>query len=219
MTGVEGHLFDEPQMQVLLKAPLQQVGGLGIVDPGQQHCVDLHGGEAGGLRAVDAFEHSSEEWAPGHGFEDLRIDRVERDVDAIQSRFLQPRGTFVQTDRVRRQCDVRSRLQRRDPGDDVVDVLAGQGFAAGEPHLVDAELLHRDAHEADDFVAGHRGVARHELDAFFRHAVRAAQVAEVRERDAEVASAPIEGVEQSVFAVRGEFLARVDRRSSQHRHG
>src|SRR5699024_5997511 len=143
--------------------------------------VDLHRIESGGLRSVDALEHTAEEGTSGHGLEGLGIDGVERDVDAVETGLLECGGPFVETDRVRRQGDIWPRLQCGDYGDDLVDVLAGQRLTAGETDLIDTELLNGDAHEAHDLVTGHRGIPGHELDAFGGHAVGAAQIAEIGE--------------------------------------
>ncbi|SIJ07019.1 Uncharacterised protein [Mycobacteroides abscessus subsp. abscessus] len=95
--------------------------------------------------------------------------------------------------------------------------MAGERFAAGEPDLVDAEALDADAGEADDLLGAHRGVAGHELDAFGGHAVAAAEIAEVGERDAQVAGTPTEGVEQRILGVLGERRSRIEGGSPQDR--
>ena len=95
--------------------------------------------------------------------------------------------------------------------------MAGERFAAGEADLVDAEALDADAGEADDLLGAHRGIPGHELDALGGHAVAAAEIAEVRQGDAQVAGTATEGVEQRILAVPGEGRPRIERRSPQHR--
>ena len=69
---------------------------------------------------------------------------------------------------------------------DVGQPATQQRLAAGEPDLADAELLHADAHQPDDLVVGERLLGRQPVEALGGHAVVAAQVAPVGQRDAQV---------------------------------
>src|SRR5437879_8235016 len=72
-------------------------------------------------------------------------------------------------------------------------VLAQQGLAAGQAHLVHAELR-EDAGQRVDLLEREDGLARQPGVLLLRHAVLAAQVAPVRDRNAQAAERPAEGV-------------------------
>ena len=77
------------------------------------------------------------------------------------------------------------------------EAAAQQWFATGEAQLVHAQIAHRDRDEADELVVGELLVARHPVEAFGRHAVRAAEVAAVGQGDAEVGGDPPECVDEA----------------------
>ncbi len=174
MSRVEGHLLDEPQGEVVLEAPLEQVGSLMVVDTGQEHGVDLHRVEAGGLRPLDAGEDPVEKGrrviSANVSGSTVSSETLIRSRPASRDRWARLSSPIAFVVR----GDVRPRPQGGDPGDDVGDVVAGEGFAAGEPDLVDAEAFDADAGEADDLLGAHRGIAGHELHALGGHAVAAA---------------------------------------------
>ena len=68
-----------------------------------------------------------------------------------------------------------------------VEVLAKERLAAGEPHAVDAEVG-EDSDEARQFFKGEQFLARQPDVILFRHAVDAAQIAAVGDRDAQAAA-------------------------------
>ena len=82
--------------------------------------------------------------------------------------------------------------------DELGQVGAQRGLAAGQPQLAHAEARDEPA-EACDLLERHDLVARQELEAgaehLARHAVAAAEVTAVRDRDAEVAQRPPEDIE------------------------
>ena len=78
----------------------------------------------------------------------------------------------------------------RGAADDVDQPAAHQRLAAGEAHLADAEVLDRDADQPDDLVVGEHLVVGQPVEALGGHAVGAAQVAAVGQRDAQVGGHP-----------------------------
>ena len=93
----------------------------------------------------------------------------------------------------------RARAVRRD---DVDQAAAQQRLAAGEAHLGDAEPLDRDADQPDDLVVGEQLVVGQPVQALGRHAVRAAQVAAVGQRDPQVGRDPAEAVARAALVTR-----------------
>src|SRR5690606_17557607 len=83
--GVEGHPLDEPDGDAPLAAEGGQVDDLVVVDAPHDDDVDLHRGQAGLERGVDALEHVVELVAPGQLDEPVPPQRVERDVDPPQA--------------------------------------------------------------------------------------------------------------------------------------
>ncbi len=83
-------------------------------------------------------------------------------------------------------------LERLGAGDDVGQAPAQQWLSAGEPDLADAELLDTDADQADDLVVGEGLLGGQPVQALGGHAVAAAEIAAIGQRDAQVGGhAPI----------------------------
>ena len=93
---------------------------------------------------------------------------------------------------------VSSASSSREHRDQLLDVAADERLAAGE-----ADLLHAERHgrprDARDLVEVEQLLAVEEpvvvAEHLLRHAVRAAEVAPVRDRDPQVAKGPAEGIE------------------------
>ena len=103
--------------------------------------------------------------------------------------------------------------------DQVRQVAPDERLAAGDPELLDAER-HEDAGEPRDLLEGQHLVARQErvvaAEDLLRHAVGAAEVAAVRDRDPQVAQRPTErvgdsgtSVERVLRRLHGAMVARV----------
>ncbi|MNI72362.1 hypothetical protein D3C73_1283010 [compost metagenome] len=83
-----------------------------------------------------------------------------------------------------------------DAGNDIHQVGADQGLAASQAELTYAQGVDAHTDNADDFVFGHHGLFREPFQALGRHAVRAAQIAFVRQGQAHVRCAPTIAVPQ-----------------------
>ena len=106
---IQRHLLDEPELDLLGHSPAQQVESFMIIDAAHQHRVDLDGVKAGLPRSGDSGEHVGQSPPPAEPDERIRIKGVQRDVDPAQpcrGQLLCARG---QSDRVRRQRDLRRR--------------------------------------------------------------------------------------------------------------
>ena len=101
---------------------------------------------------------------------------------------------------VRRQGDVESLVERGERGDEVLEIAAQQRLASGDPQLADAEL-DEDPSDAFDLLEGEELAPREEAvvvpEDLLGHAVDAAEVAAVGDRDAQVAYRATECVDDS----------------------
>ena len=154
MLGVERHLLDEAQLVAALEAPLEQLGCLGVVDTAQQHRIDLHRCQSHCLRRLEPADDVVEPVAPGDRAERVRPDRVEADVDPVESRLGERRRDALEADAVGRHRDAWPRVEVRRTPDDVGEAATDQRLAPGEPHLVDPEMPDGDVDEAQDLVVG-----------------------------------------------------------------
>ncbi len=126
----------------------------------------------------------------------LAAHGVEADVDPVESRLGQRTGRPLQAERVRGQGRLGRGRERLGAAHDVDQAAAYQRLSPGEAHLPDAELLDTDPDQPHHLVVGERLVGRQPVESLGRHAVRAAQVAPVGERDPQVRGHAPEGVHQ-----------------------
>jgi hypothetical protein len=113
--------------------------------------VDLHRLEAGCLRGEDALDHLVDAVAPRQLPEALRVERVEADIDAPQSRLVQLARLGRQQQAVRGQADVLDAWHGADHLDQPRQAAAQQRLAAGQTDLVDAQGRY-DFDEAGDLL-------------------------------------------------------------------
>ena len=146
-----------------------------------------------------------------HRTERRVVQRVEADRDAVEPRRLQgPRPLRRQQRAVGGHGDVVEAVDAGEHLDQLLEVAAQQGLAAGQAHLLDAEADEqtreaRDLLEAQQLVARQEGVVA--AEDLLRHAVGAAEVAAVRDRDAQVMQRPVERIEYGWFAVGHSVLS------------
>jgi hypothetical protein len=126
------------------------------------------------------------------------VDRVEADGHAPQPRSGQRRRLLRQQGAVRRQCQV-ERVDRGEPCDQDLEIAAEERLAAGDPHLLHTVCHERPRHAVDLFE-GQELLAVHEAvpaaEHLLGHAIDAAEVAAVRDRDPQVAERAAERVER-----------------------
>jgi hypothetical protein len=166
--------------------------------------VDLDRAEAGALGGVDAAQHVGDrEVGVVHAPEDPVVDRVEADRDAAEPGRLQGRRLAREDRAVGRQREVETlAVGARELGqhrDQPLEVAAQERLAAGEADLLDA-VGDEQARDANDLLEGEQRRVRQEavvaIEDFLRHAVAAAEVAAVGDRDAQVAQRPMQAVEE-----------------------
>ena len=163
-----------------------------LVQPALHDDVDLDREPGRGGR-VDPGEHARDrEVDVVHRAEDLVVERVEADRDPREPRVGERLRLLREERRVRRQRDVEVVAERRQPGDQELEVAAQQRLAARDAQLLHAEV-DEDARDPLDLLEGEELAARQEAvvvaEDLLRHAVHAAEVAAVGDRDAEIADA------------------------------
>ncbi len=133
-----------------------------------------------------------------HALEDRIVECVEADRHPLQSDSAKGSRLLLQQRTVGRQRDLESG-DRRKLLDQPVDAMPQQRLAAGQ-----ADLLHaacgEDTGDARDLFEGQQIGARQErivaAEHRLRHAIHAAEVAAIGDRDAQVAHRPAEGIEE-----------------------
>ena len=218
--AIEWHVFDEAQFEAALEAPREELGRFVLVRAGLENGVDFDGTQPGCACGLDALEDAVEERAASHCLKRFVMRRIKRNVDAVKARSHQSFGAFFEADRVGRERDVGPGIEGGDFGDDVGEVVSRERLAARETHFPDSELLHADADEPRDLFDAHELRFLEELEAGLGHAVGAAEVAEIREGDAQVARRTPEGVDERARCGapfgRGRFLDGVHGAGLRH---
>src|SRR5439155_18140492 len=152
-----------------------------------------------GLRRLDAGEHPGDrEVDVVHRTEDRVVERIQAHGDAREPGVPEGARLVREQRAVRREREVEL-ADGGELGDEHLEIAAQGRLAAGEPHLADAQAG-EDPHEALDLLEAQDLVARQELvplaEDLLRHAVDAAEVAPVGDRDPQVVERPAEGVER-----------------------
>ena len=193
------HVLDEAQDVAAALEVAREVDGGVVVDAALDHGVDLDRAQPGRGGRVDAVEDGRNgDFDVVHVAEDRVVERVEGDRDAVEAGVRQRLRELRQQRAVGGQRDVDVRRGLAELGDERRQVGAQRRLAAGQPQLAHAEAGDESAEACDllerqDLVAGQELEVRAEHLA--RHAVAAAEVAAVGDRDAQVAQRPPEDIE------------------------
>src|SRR6478672_9033284 len=216
--GADVHELDEAQDDAGAAEVLGHVQHRTVVHVALYDHVDLDG-ETGLLRGLDALEHAGNREADVvHGLEDVVVEGVEADGDTVEAGIAERPGLCRQQGAVGGQGEVGEALrpQRGEHRDQRLEVAAEQRLAAGEADLGDAGGQEQpgqtlDLLEAQQLLAAqeHEVVPEHLL----RHAVGAAEVAAIGDRDAQIAERPCESVGQCRHLLK-EYPSRRFRPSS-----
>ncbi len=177
---------------------LQQRRHRVVVAAAAHHRVDLDRCQAGVERGGDAVEHLLEAAeAAAHVREHLGVERVEAHRDAPQAVALQFRGVLGEQHPVGGEREIVDALDHRQLADQFREPRTQQRFAPGETQLAHAERGRgtRHAHdflEAEPLAGAQEAIAV--VEGLPRHAVRAAEIAAVHHREAQVVHRPAEPV-------------------------
>ena len=153
------------------------------------------------LRGGEAGEDVVEPVAVGELLEPVAVDGVEADVDPVQAGRGQRRRDPGEADGVGGQADLGARRAARSRP---ATMPTRPGRSSGSPPVnrtsLDAELLDADADQPDDLLVGEHLDLRQPVQALGRHAVGAAQVAAVGQRDPQVGGDAAVPVDQPAAA-------------------
>ena len=155
----------------------------------------------GGIHAVEDARHGEVDAV--HRAEHGVVQRIQADRHAPEARIGERAGQRTERGPVRRERQVErpavrspERGQRRDERG---ELAPDERLAARDPQLLDAQCHERasralDLLEAQDLVLGQERVVATEH--FLGHAIRAAEVAAIRDGDAQVVERPSERIER-----------------------
>ncbi len=205
------HELDETHDMPAATEALHQRDHLALVDAALDDGIDLQPLEAGRHRGVDAGQHLADPAASsGHLGEHLRIQRIQADGDAPQAGLVQGLRLLGEQHAVGGQRDVLQARNDGQPAHQFGQALAQQGLTAREPEFAHAQS-HEGAHQGLDLVEGKalRGVRAVVFGhAVRRHAVAAAEVAGVDDRQAQVVQRTPQQVVRRRRAVHGSSTRR-----------
>ena len=214
------HVLDEAQDHARSRAPSAAIGTMLVsLMPRRTTMLTLTGASPASHRGVDAVEHPRDrEVDPVHRAEDGVVERVEADRDPPQPGLGERPGQRAQGRAVRRQRQV-ERARRRAAGCAAsIAIRSGRSRrTSGSPPVIRSFSTPSPTNGAGhpvDLLERQDLVARQELvvpaEDLLGHAVGAAEVAAVGDRDAQVAHRPAERV--------GHARAPVEGRRLVHRH-
>ena len=140
---------------------------------------------------VDARKHVLDLSETRHVGELCGIERVERDVDARETGILQIGRHLGEQYAIGRERNVLDSRRSGDLAYEVNHAFADEWLATCETHPANARLR-RAAREVGDLLDAQDGLVRSERHALLGHAVYAAQIAAICQRDAQIVNlAPV----------------------------
>ena len=167
----------------------QQVGASWSLTPRSSTVLILTGCSPAGLAAASPASTSGSR-SPGQRGEGVRVERVEEMLTGPARPPPVAGGLASPIPLVVSAIDGRGRSAAI-PATHDLQVPAQQRLAAGEPDSGDAQPVHRDPIRPQDLLVGEQLVGRQPVEPFGRHAVGAAQVAPVGQRDPQVPGRPV----------------------------
>ena len=180
----------------LIGAPVDQREKLIFVEAfeGDGVDLDLH---PGGLRGLDAVEHLGQAAPAGDFSKFRRVQRVERDVDALDPALGEFGGVFRQLAAVGGQREFFQRTRGKVPrhgAEEGHDALADKWFAACDPQLLHPGCDEGRAQPVKLFQRQEVGLGQE--GHVFGHAIGAAEIAAVGDRNAQIADRAGERVDK-----------------------
>src|SRR5437899_2114222 len=209
--GIERHELDEADHVRLAARQLRERDHF---DFGEiAHGDDVHLDRRDARIAFELFEtgqHFIQPATAGDLVEAVVLQCVQADVDALQARLGQRSGQRAQQEAIGGQAQA-AHWQARHALDQLREPRPQRRFTARQADLFDPQL---DGHPGDalDLVKRQYGVALEPLHTLLGHAVDAAEVAPVCDRDAQIADAPTVAVDQTPCTRHVPRLVRHQRR-------
>ena len=180
----DGHIFDKSQMNGAVDG--QPCEGRHILaEPAHNNAVDLNGLKAPSQRRVDARHGLLEPAQARYLSKQRRVERVERNVDAVKPGIFELRRQLGQQGAIGGERDVLDLRDRADVTNKRNDTTADQRLAARQAHAANALPRHQ-VHKAGDFLGAEQLIVRAGRHAIGRHAVNAAEIALVGNGNAQV---------------------------------
>ena len=188
--AADRHEFEKPHRASALHGERRQAFDLAVIPAAQDHGVQLHGRQASRLRPSDAAERPPERAAAGQRCVRFLVETRQADIDPAQAGA--PKGGRLagQGLPVGREGQVRNSLAREHPHQ-ADHVRADERLAAGDVDFGEVEPRLRDADEVKNFLKRQDFLVRQFGHAFGRHAMDAAELAAVRDRDAQGERLPL----------------------------
>ena len=165
-----------------------------VVHSADEHGVHFYGTQRRGLRRVDPGDHLIECLRARDALEFLAVERIEADIDAVHARGDEPVAALGQQVAVRGHRKVLN-AERFQPRDEILDAGANQRLAARDANFADAHA-DQNAHQSLVFVPCEQIARRHVLFRVGGAAIDAAEIAAVRDRDAQVGDLAAEFVSE-----------------------
>lgn len=190
------HLLDKADIDALGAGERHQVEHLVVVAPLEDHGVELDARETGLPGGADAVDHPGQVAGAGQGAEARRVQGVEADVEAPEAALAQGPGVLDQARAVGGHGEIAQPRQGADLTDQGLDAALDQRLAAGEADLLRAELDEDPAQGGHLLQGQHLGAGQE--GHLLGHAVDAAEVATVGDRQANVAHGAAEAVDQTL---------------------
>ena len=217
VVGVERHELDEAHLVRMLAREPRERQHLVLGEAAHRDGVDL---DRVGLRErgerLEAREHPRQRVAARHLEEAVALERVDRDVEALDAGVDERRGVALEQEAVRRDREV---LDARDRA----SIAASRGKSrrtSGSPPVRRTSCTPISRQQRDDAARSPRSVrtalALEPRQALGGHAVLAAEVAAVGDRDAHVADVAAVTVDEG-FAHDGQATGRDELRRPPRR--
>ena len=194
------HKFDESQDVFRVVEVLREVDNEVVVDAFLNDRVDFYGAKARLFGSADAFEYAlGAMGATAHEIKGLVVNRVEAHGEAVQTGVFEALRFGGEEIAIGGEGEVLYAVDLREFGDEGFEVSTQEGFAAGDPDFVDAEI-DKNSGEAGDFFKGEDFCFGKKFVLFAKdlggHAIGAAEIAFVGDRDTQVADGALQCVEE-----------------------
>ena len=183
--GAERHQFDEAHLPVVLKRQPRQLDHIVVVVAARNDRVHFHGRETRGFGRLDAAPNGLRVEEAHQSLSALRIQRVQMDVDPFQPRILERLRQFIEQQAIGRHAQIVRAVHAGNPRRDLDQVWAQGRLAPGQAELAETDGRRR-TYDLFNLLWREKFFALDKGQPVQRHAVQAAQVAAVRQRDAQI---------------------------------
>src|SRR6266850_460319 len=191
---IERHKFDETHDNAALAGKFREGFDFVVVESADEDGVHFGGSEPRFLGGFDAPHDRGERLCAGDAFESGRVERIEADVDATETGGDQAVAAFGEQMAIGGHGEVFD-AESMKASEEILDTVANQRFTAGDANFANAEMQ-EDASEAVELGPGKNLVVVAIVFRVGGAAVDAAEVAAIRDGDAQVGDLPAEFVVQ-----------------------